>query len=967
MSHNNMKGLARFITDLRNAKERELETKRVNHELANIRNKFQDPSLNGYQKKKYICKLIYIYILGYEINFGHWEAITLTSSANYSEKQVGYLAVSILLNEHSEMLPLAINSIKKDLNNMNEYFTCLALNCIATIGGTTVSDALADDIFKLLISPTSQDFVKKKAALTILRLYRKDPKIIDPLRADRILALIDSPNLGVAISVASLANELVQDNPEQYKLAYSIVVRRLQNLLFERGCPEDYIYYSVPVPWLFVKLLRLLQYFPPSQDETICMSLRKVLVEIIEVNSTPARNTQQANAQNAVLFEAINLAVHVDIDSDLMERIVQILGSFLTSKETNIRYLALKSMTTLASGYDQVPLSNYLINIIQSLRDHDISIRRKAIDLLYSICNANNVRTIVNELLKYLQTADFTIRGEMAIRIAVLVEKYATEYQWYVDISLKLLSIAGSHINEDVWQRIVQIVVNNENIQSYSVKTVLSYLRSSQCNENLIKVGGYLLGEYGHLITEEPRSSPLDQFLALHDRFPNCTSFTKRMLLTTYIKFVHLYPEIRSDLLKVFDHYATSTDSELQQRAVEYLNMAKPENIHLLTTIWDEIPPFPERSSTMLMRLKSKKVVSGSENKRVWNTGRRKKGGDSAVPLVPLLPINLTGAATPAGNTSNNDVLTLLQPKSTGRPAPPASRKGSVSIRSTSGSSSMDILTSGWTINYKKLLLNREGILYEDSVIQIGFRSDYRRQLGCVILYFRNVSGSSLSSLSVELLNPPSQQHLLYTTTKNFPESFLAPNATTQQVILMTVKGAFPESPKVRITYMAGTLQVLVLKLPVILEKFMDKAELSAEDYFKKWNQIGAASPGELESQKVFKIRVNPAATGISSLNSALKTSADDLRIMDKALNWSSIANADKNVNNIVGAGILHTALATASTEEQLGTNGETSNFGALIRLEPNEDRSMYRVTVRATDADVARVMADNVAMMYQL
>lgn len=395
---------------------------------------------------------------------------------------------------------------------MNEYFTCLALNCIATIGGTTVSDALADDIFKLLISPTSQDFVRKKAALTILRLYRKDPKIIDPLRADRILALIDSPNLGVAISVASLANELVQDNPEQYRLAYSIVVRRLQNLLFERGCPEDYIYYSVPVPWLFVKLLCLLQHFPPSKDETICMSLRKVLVEIIEVNSTPARNTQQANAQNAVLFEAINLAVHVDIDSDLMARIVQILGSFLTSKETNIRYLALKSMTTLASGYDQVPLSNFLINIIQSLRDHDISIRRKAIDLLYSICNANNVRTIVNELLKYLQTADFTIRGEMAIRIAVLVEKYATEYQWYVDISLKLLSIAGSHINEDVWQRIVQIVVNNENIQSYSVKTALSYLRSSQCNENLIKVGGYLLGEYGHLITEEPRSSPLDQF-----------------------------------------------------------------------------------------------------------------------------------------------------------------------------------------------------------------------------------------------------------------------------------------------------------------------------------------------------------------------------------------------------------------------------------------------------------------------
>lgn len=135
---------------------------------------------------------------------------------------------------------------------MNEYFTCLALNCIATVGGSTISDALADDIFKLLISPTSQDFVRKKAALTILRLYRRDRKIIPPSRADRIIAQIDSDNLGVATSVASLVSEMVQENPDAYKLAYSKVVRRLQHLVFENGCPEEYYYYTVPAPWFLL-------------------------------------------------------------------------------------------------------------------------------------------------------------------------------------------------------------------------------------------------------------------------------------------------------------------------------------------------------------------------------------------------------------------------------------------------------------------------------------------------------------------------------------------------------------------------------------------------------------------------------------------------------------------------------------------------------------------------------------------
>lgn len=49
-----MRGLVQFIADLRNARARELEEKRINKELANIRQKFKSGSLDGYQKKKYV-------------------------------------------------------------------------------------------------------------------------------------------------------------------------------------------------------------------------------------------------------------------------------------------------------------------------------------------------------------------------------------------------------------------------------------------------------------------------------------------------------------------------------------------------------------------------------------------------------------------------------------------------------------------------------------------------------------------------------------------------------------------------------------------------------------------------------------------------------------------------------------------------------------------------------------------------
>jgi AP-2 complex subunit alpha len=57
--------------------------------MANIRKQFtENKNLTGYKKKKYVCKIIYLYMLGYDVDFGHVEAINLLSSSKFSEKQV---------------------------------------------------------------------------------------------------------------------------------------------------------------------------------------------------------------------------------------------------------------------------------------------------------------------------------------------------------------------------------------------------------------------------------------------------------------------------------------------------------------------------------------------------------------------------------------------------------------------------------------------------------------------------------------------------------------------------------------------------------------------------------------------------------------------------------------------------------------------------------------------------------------
>ena len=57
------------------------------------------------------------------------------------------------------------------------------------------------------------------------------------------------------------------------------------------------------------------------------------------------------------------------------------------------------------------------------------------------------------------------------LKIAILSEKYAHDYTWYVDTILNLIRLAGDYVSEEVWYRIVQVVINTPDVQGYAAKT----------------------------------------------------------------------------------------------------------------------------------------------------------------------------------------------------------------------------------------------------------------------------------------------------------------------------------------------------------------------------------------------------------------------------------------------------------------------------------------------------------------
>ncbi|VDO40780.1 unnamed protein product [Haemonchus placei] len=900
-----MRGLAVFISDIRNCKSKEAEMKRINKELANIRSKFKgDKTLDGYQKKKYVCKLLFIFLLGNDIDFGHMEAVNLLSSNKYTEKQIGYLFISVLIEQNSDLMKLIVQAIRNDLTSRNPIHVNLALQCISNIGSRDMAEAFSNDLPKLLVSGDTIDFVKQSAALCLLKLFRTAPDVIQPGEyASRIVHLLNDSHMVSfpILQLRPLLSNLFQKNVLSCCSRYfsylqgcvPLAISRLSRIVTATYTDlQDYTYYFVPAPWLCVKLLRLLQNYPPPGDSR-CTEIQKGTLQSISF-SFSCPTVQHSNAKNAVLFEAIALIIHMDSEANLLVRACNQLGTFLAHRETNLRYVTRQNLIAplvriwrwTTSEFSHETVKKHQDTIINSLKtERDVSVRQRAVDLLYAMCDRTNASEIVAEMLSYLETADYSIREEMVLKVAILAEKYATDYTWYVDVILKLIRIAGDYVSEEVWYRVIQIVVNREDVQGYAAKTVFEALQRPACHENMVKVGGYILGEFGNLIAGDQRSSPQIQFELLHSKFPLCSIATRCLLLTTYVKFCNLFPEIKHIIQQVYqmDHNLRNPDAELQQRAVEYLQMSKVASPDVLATILEEMPPFAEKESSLLAKLKKSKP----QVEEMENVEKEKKNRPNATMAKVIL--------------AYNSLVDIFGHPSSGRPQ------------------DQDIANKH---DYLKFVVKNNGVLYEDEVIQIGSKLEARTNLARLGMFYGNKTSHPFNDFIPTVSCPGALAMQLQAQAKPM-DSIVQAGTQVQQLINFVCVQEFGRMPIMQIKFnytdRAGQPHTFdkSVYLPVFINKFFEPTEMSSEQFFARWKALGQPSQ---ECQKIF-----PA-----------KQSMDPALVTQKLVGLGAklLANVDPNPDNYVCAGIIHT---------------QTQQIGTLIRLEPNKQAKMYRLTVRSS------------------
>ncbi|XP_042261817.1 AP-2 complex subunit alpha-2 isoform X4 [Thunnus maccoyii] len=845
------------------------------------------------------------------------EAVNLLSSNKYTEKQIGYLFISVLVNSNSDLIRLINNGIKNDLSSRNPTFMNLALHCIANVGSREMAEAFASDIPRILVAGDTMDSVKQSAALCLLRLNRTSPDLV-PMGewTARVVHLLNDQHLGVVTAATSLITTLAQKSPDDFKTSISLAIARLSRIVTSASIDlQDYTYYFVAAPWLSVKLLRLLQCYPPPEDAALRSRLTECLETILNKAQEPpkSKKVQHSNAKNAVLFEAISLIIHHDSEPTLLVRACNQLGQFLQHRETNLRYLALESMCTLASSeFSHEAVKTHIETVINALKtERDVSVRQRAVDLLYAMCDRSNAKQIVAEMLSYLETADYSIREEIVLKVAILAEKYAVDYTWYVDTILNLIRIAGDYVSEEVWYRVIQIVINRDDVQGYAAKTVFEALQAPACHENLVKVGGYILGEFGNLIAGDSRSSPLVQFNLLHSKFHLCSVPTRALLLSAYIKFINLFPEVKATIQDVLrsDSQLRNADVELQQRAVEYLRLSCIASTDILATVLEEMPPFPERESSILAKLKRKK---GPGHLPDIDDARRNVNGST----------EHSESSEATSKSSTHPFTDLLNLNST------PSAGGSLLIDVFSDNStpaSMDVSEE----NFSRFVCKNNGVLYENQLLQIGLKSEYRQNLGRMYVFFGNKTSTQFLSFSSAVVSQDTLNTQLNVHAKTV-DPIIEGGAQVQQILNIECVSDFTDAPVLNIQFRyGGALQNIAVKLPVMLNKFFQPTEMTSQDFFQRWKQLGAP---QQEVQKIFKAK------------HSMDTDVTKAKILGFGV--ALLDGVDPNPANFVGAGVIHT---------------KSTQVGCLLRLEPNEQAEvkMYRLTLRTSRDSVSQRLCD--------
>lgn len=509
------------------------------------------------------------------------------------------------------------------MNHSNMYAVGLALCTFANIASEEMSRDLCNEIEKLLGS--SNSYIRKKAALCALRIIRRVPDLMDHF-TDKTRALLQERNHGVLLAGITLVTEMCELDESMaanFRPATGLLVKHLKSLVTTGFSPEHDVL-GISDPFLQVKVLRLLRILGRGDVEA-SEEMNDILAQV-------ATNTDSSkNVGNSILYETVLTVLEIEADSGLRVMAINILGKFLTNRDNNIRYVALHTLNKVV-GIDTNAVQRHRNTILDCLRDGDISIRRRALELSYALINESNVRIMTRELLAFLEVADNEFKTGLTTQIWLAAERFAPNKRWHIDTALRVLKSAGNYVREEILAAFIRLVAHTPELQFYTAQRLFQALSADLSQESLTMAAVWIIGEFGDVLLqggtvddgEEVKPVTDEAIIDLFETVlnsPYADTLTRQLVLTAATKLSARFTEMQTSdnavqqgrIAELMANYSANLELETQQRAVEFGNLLILGDVK--AGILERMPP-PEIRATMMGTISERRTVGTTRQDR---------------------------------------------------------------------------------------------------------------------------------------------------------------------------------------------------------------------------------------------------------------------------------------------------------------------------------------------------------------
>ncbi|CAK9437997.1 uncharacterized protein LODBEIA_P23650 [Lodderomyces beijingensis] len=421
-----------------------------------------------------VLKSAYLEMYGFDMSWCNFQILEVMSSSKFQQKRIGYLAAIQSFKNEQDLLILATNQFKKDLNSSNHVEVGLALSGVATIVTPSLSRDINDDVLMKLNH--SKPYIRKKAILAMYKIFLKYPESLR-VNFQRVIDMLDDSDISVVSATVNVICEISKDNPKiflNYLPKFFAILEETKN------------------NWLIIRILKLFQ----SLSKVEPRMKKKILPAIIEL----MLRTQASS----LIYECINCAVNGNMlssessrDKETAKLCINQLMNFFTTKDSNLKFVGLIALINILKKFPVFINSVDGVSdvVMDCLNDSDIIIKRKSLEVSNYLVNEDNIVDVVKSMLLQLipddKAVNDTLKSDITLKILEIAshDNYGNipNFKWYLAVlndilNLTLLTPAtGSTVN------IVSTEIGNEIANALGREFVVLATKVPSVRANLLR------------------------------------------------------------------------------------------------------------------------------------------------------------------------------------------------------------------------------------------------------------------------------------------------------------------------------------------------------------------------------------------------------------------------------------------------------------------------------------------------